>query len=361
MKEVIEQIGASFEKFKSEQNGRVLNLEDQLNAIETHLARQMFPGGEPAPVASGKWGVDIKGRKVPVLAQSEKMADHFRPETGQVWSIGDFVRGSMGIRSEASVIERGSATVPAFVSAQIIDAIRAKTRVIQAGSQTIVIDGPTNLCRIDEDPTVYEHVEGVEDISESLPVFSPVALNPTALVALIPLSMEVVQDSPNLDAALSMALAGSFAGKLDALSIAKILADGDIPTSETGQATNDWSGLLAAVGAMLELDQDLPKACISAGADYVARQGTSGESGWFGFPPFLANLLDLPTSSVSAGTAILGDFARGFGIAVRQELRLEVVRWAQAKKASHLLVAHARMAGYVLQPNALFIQQASVD
>jgi hypothetical protein len=67
--------------------------------------------------------------------------------------------------------------------------------------------------------------EAIADVSESLPVFEPVGFDPGSLAALIPLSQEIVQDSPNLDAALQAAIAGAFALKLDQLSIAKILAD----------------------------------------------------------------------------------------------------------------------------------------
>ena len=45
---------------------------------------------------------------------------------------------------------------------------------------------------------------------------------------------------------------------------------------------------------------------------------------------------------------------------MRQELRLEIVRFAKPGSASHLLVAHMRAAGVVMQPKALFIQKKTV-
>jgi hypothetical protein len=249
------------------------------------------------------------------------------------------------------------------VSARIIDAIRAKARVVQAGALTIPIEGKTSIARIDADPTVIEHTEGAGDITESLPVFSPVALDPKVLACLIPLSIEVVQDSPNLDAALNRSIAAAFASKLDTLSIATILADGTIPTSGAGEATDSWAGVVAALGSMLAADQDIPSALICGPGDFAARAGelSSETLQWLGPVPVLATMLDLPTTSMSDGTAIYGGFAAGFGIAVRQELRLEVVRWGKAAYGSHLLVAYARMGGNVLQPASLYIQQASVS
>jgi len=328
--------------------------------------RAAFFGAQGQTPEAGRAGatfaVDVRGQRIPVLARGERLASHYPHEKD--WSVGDFVRASMGIEvREASVVERGVALVPDFVSAQIIDAIRAKTRVIQAGALTIPIEGKTSLARIDADPTVIEHTEGAGDITESLPTFSPVSLDPKTLAAMIPLSIEVVADSPNLDQALNRSIAAAFASKLDTLSIATILADATIPTSGAGENTASWAGVIAALGSMLAANQDIPTALICGPGDFAARAGelSSETLQYLGPVPVLATMLDLPTTSMSDGTAVYGGFAAGFGIAVRQELRLEVVRWGKAAYGSHLLVAYARMAGYVLQPNALYIQAASVE
>jgi len=369
LKKMIEEMGTAAEKFRADYDKRIKKIEAQGNAIETALANAQFPGGGgssglsvAADSGAGKFALAVHGKKLPVLASGEKISTYY-PRTSD-WSLADFVRGSMGmeVRADASVVERGTATVPSFISAQIIDAIRAKTRVVQAGALTIAIEGKTNIARIDADPTVIEHTEGTGDITESLPTFSPVSLDPKVLACLVPLSLEIVQDSPNLDAALNRSIAAAFAAKLDNLSIATILADATIPTSATGENTASWAGVVAALGSMLAADQDIPTALICGPGDFAARAGelSSETLQYLGPVPVLAKMLDLPTTSVTDGIAIFGGFAAGFGIAVRQELRLEVVRWGKAAYGSHLLVAYARMAGYVLQPNALYIQQASV-
>jgi len=364
LKDVVEDMNNGVIRFKEKYDGKIENLERQLNAIETAVARSEFPcPGSSSHVTpnGGIFAVTIDDRKIPALASSEKLSNHFRQGSGDSWNIGDFVKGSMGLQIQASVLERGTATVPTYVSSQIIDAIRAKARIVQAGALTIPINGPTNLCRIVSDPTVSEHTEAANDVSESIPVFSPITLDPKSLVALIPLSMELVQDSPNLDSALQTSIAAAFATKLDTLSLAVILADTSILDSSTGEDTETWAGTLTAVGSALAADQDLPKALICGPGDFIARAGIIGDAGlWQGPPPVLKNMQDLFTSSMSDGTAVLGDFQAGFGIAVRQELRLEVVRFAKPTYASHVLVAYARMAGYVLQPGALYIQKKTV-
>jgi len=360
LKNMIEEQGRAAQSFMD-------RYDEKFNLLERAVALQDAPGGgsgfsSSSPHSGKFFAVTIDGRKIPVLASGEKLSNHFRQGSGDSWNIGDFVRGSMGLQIQASVLERGSATVPTYISSQIIDMIRAKSRIVQAGSITIPINGPTNICRIDGDPTIYQHTEAANDISESVPVFAPISLDPKSLVALVPLSMELVSDSPNLDSALQISLAGAFASKLDTLGIATILADTSISDSSTGEDTETWAGTLAAVGSMLAADQDLPKALICGPGDFIARAGIIGDAGlWQGPPPVLKDMKDLFTSGMTDGTAVLGDFQAGFGIAVRQELRLEVVRFAKPTYASHVLVAYSRMQGYVLQPSALYIQQKTVS
>jgi len=174
--------------------------------------------------------------------------------------------------------------------------------------------------------------------------------------------MEVVEDAKNLDAALRMSLAGAFATKLDALTITKILADTNIATSAAAEDCGTWAGTMAAVKSMLDADMDIPSAIIANTADYADRAAEVAVANgvWLGAPPVLANMLDLFTTNVTTGTAILGDFAKGVAIAVRRNLQLEVVRFQAPTKATHLLVASARLEGYVLQPAALYIQKTTV-
>ena len=259
----------------------------------------------------------------------------------------------------SAAVVSGPATVPTSVGAEIIDAVRAAATVVQAGAGTITIDGPSNIARIATDPTVYAHTEGVEDIQESDLVLEPVALNPGALVAAVPLSMEIVADSPNLDQALQTSLAAAFAAKLDALCLAMILADAAIPKSAVAHDPKLWDKTLLAIAAAMTANQGIPLAMINNSADFIARAGllASTAGSWLGKPPILANMAELPTTKLAAGTGIFGDFAKAFAIAVRQGLRLEVIRFGKHKSATHVLVAHARMGGVVLQPKRLFIQK----
>jgi HK97 family phage major capsid protein len=271
------------------------------------------------------------------------------------FSVGEYVRDAMMGRKVAS----GTALVPTRIGAQIIDDVRAATVLIRAGAVTIATEGPTNLCRITGDPTVYEHTEGATDISESDPTVAAVALNPKTLAALVPLTLEVVQDSPNLDAALRTSISAAMALKLDQLGIAVVLADATIPDSAVAHDPADWTKVVLAVGAAVAANQPVPTASIVTPANFAARNGqlASTAGSWLGKPPFLAGMLEYPTSSMTADISILDGFERGVAIAMRQDLTLEMVRFGKPTSGQHYLVAYMRAAAVVLQPKALFIQK----
>lgn len=310
---------------------------------------------DTAPARQAKRFHSVNGHEVKYFAADEKLS---KGATMEDFSLGSWVRDLMlGTKAASS-----TAVVPTGVSGSIIDRVRAKTALVEAGAGTITIAGPTNVARLTGDPTVYEHTEATADVSESDITFAGVALNPKTLMATIPLSLEVVADSPNLDDLLNTALAGAFGSKLDTLGIALILADAAVPTSSASQSCATWAGVLAAVTQALAANQDTPAAHISTTADFMARAGqlASTAGSWLGKPPALANMAELFTSSMTADTAIFGDFAAALAIAVRQELTVELVRHGKPTSGQHLLVATLRGAPVMLQPGRLFIQKTTV-
>ncbi len=333
---------------------------EQIKALDKQIRAQKG-GFDPRGLLGPYTAYDLDGKAYPVVDSRSAVAN-ITPRDDTGFTLAGFVRASMGLEGRTTPVGTGTALVPQYLSANIIDLVRAKSRVVQAGAITIPIEGPTYICRIDADPTVYQHTEAAEDITESAPTFTPLKLDPKALVATVPLTMEVVEDAKNLDAALRMSLAGAFATKLDALTIATILADTNIATSAAAEDCGTWAGTMAAVKSMLDADMDIPSAIIANTADYADRAAevATANGTWLGAPPVLANTQDLFTTNVTTGTAILGDFAKGVAIAVRRNLQLEVVRFQAPTKATRLLVASARWEGYVLQPAALYIQKTTV-
>lgn len=359
IKNAVTEIGEGFDGFKRKHAESVASLSEKVDLLETRMNR---PG---AFITSSELDQGVPrtlktqdGRELPFLTSEQKFADLHRESRGDDFSIGEFCRASL-LGSREGKAATGPALIPVGLGAMIIDAVRSKTVIVEAGAQTIVIDSPVNLARLTGDPVVYSHVEAATDISESDITATAVSLNPKTLVALIPLTTELVSDSPNLDSVLQAALTGAFAQKLDELCVATILADAGIPKSLAAHDPAVWGKILEAVSAALGLDQDLPSAFIGTPANFIARasQLASTAGSWLGRPPALAGMRELFTSSMPADQAIFGNFREAFAIAMRQELRVEVIRHARPTSGSHLLVCHMRADGVVLQPGRLFWQK----
>jgi HK97 family phage major capsid protein len=357
--EIIRLVEAQGSDIKNWREAQELKFNELQKSTDQFILASQRPGASLGNSSEVKHLTTADGRKLPMLAREQKATDLYRTNDSDGFTLGEFARDAIvGSRKAQS----SAALVPTFIGGQVIDMVRARTVIVEAGAGTILIDGPTNLARLTSGPTVYQHTEAATDIVESDIFAAPVTLNPKLLAVNIPLTVEVVADSPNLDAVLSMALAGAFAAKLDALCIATLLADTGIPDSAAGQDPAVWAKLLEAVGAALALNQRLPSAHISAPADWIARasQLASTAGTWLGKPPALAGMAELQTTGLTAGTALFGNFAEAFAIALRSDLRVEVVRHAKPGSASHLLVAHMRADGVVLQPGHLFKQLKTV-
>jgi hypothetical protein len=353
----VDAIMKSLDKFEANINQYLVTQRehaDRLMSLEQRAALRPTDGAPEGAVNGVRRLRTADGKLLPWLKSEQQLADLYRGQRTE-FNLGDFCRDAVCGSTKAA---SGPALVPLFVAGQVIDAVRARTVLIEAGSGTIEIGGPTNLARLTSGPTVYQHTEAAVDIVESDIVAAAVPLNPKTLAVLVPLTVELVQDSPNLDALLSVALAGAFAAKVDSLGLATLLADTAIPKSGSAQSPAIWLKTLEAVGAALAANQQLPTAHISNCADFVARasQLASTAGTWLGKPPALAGMMELQTTALTAGTAFMGGFAEAFAIALRSELRVEVVRHAKPTSASHLLVAHMRADGVVLQPGKLFKQ-----
>lgn len=354
LKNVIDQTAEAFEAFKKTNDQRTAALQDRIEELE---AKGMITGrtgtsaGEPVRYLKTQ-----SGEQLPYLSKAQRFAD-LGGSDREAFDIGAYCRAAIMGGAEGKVAS-GSMLVPTGVGSQIIDMIRARTVVIEAGAGTIRISGPTNLAKLTGDPDVIQHTEAANDITESDITAAAVALNPKLLAALIPLTVELVEDSPNLDQLLRTSISAAFASKIDTLAIAKIVASG-LPASAAAHDPATWTGTNLAIAAALAANQGLPTAHISTAANYAARSvilaSTAGS--WLGRPPYLSGMQELFTTSVTADTAIFGNFAEAVAIAIRSDLTLEVVRHGKPGYGSHLLVAHARADAVVLQPTKLFHQK----
>lgn len=365
--EVKDQVLAAIAAIGEQSKSQLAGFGERLSALEMEAAdiiarvKSHTRGGDLSDAdAAPRELKTTDGKVLPVLRGKQRARDFLgTPDDSDGFTIGGYCKDAIvGSRKAAS----GPALVPTYVAADVIDAVRRRVVLNEAGAGMILINGPTNMAQLTGDPTVHQHTEGADDIAESDILAAPVSLNPKTLGVLVPLTEEVVQDSPNLDALISTALAAAFAAKLDELGLATLLANANIPASAVAQNPAVWAKVLEAVGAALALNQGLPTAHISSPADMIARAGqlasTSGT--WLGAPPLLSGMRELQTTGLTAGTALFGDFAAAFAFAVRSTMTVEVLRYQKPTRATHLLVAQMRADGVVLQPARLFKQLATV-
>ncbi len=363
IKQAIDQTAAAFAAFSQKTDAERAALLERIEAIE---AARLSPGGGVATKGGGEYRMlhTVSGDALPWLRADQKAVDFYRStrkagQQDEEFSIAEYARAAVLGAPEGRKIASGTATVPTMVGSRIIDLVRAQSVLARAGAGTILIDGPTNLARITGDATVIQHTEAANDVTESDITVAAVALNPKSLVANVPLTVELVQDSPNLDAVLQTSMAGAFALKLDALGITKILADAGVTQSLVAHDPATWTGTNAAIAIALAANQNLPTAHISTPANFAARSAilASTAGSWIGKPPYLAAMQELFTTSMSTDVALFGQFDAGVAVALRQNLTLEIVRHGKPATFSHLLVAYMRAEVVVLAPGRLYEQR----
>lgn len=298
----------------------------------------------------------------------------FQRPAGNTMRAGDFIRASLGMGDmdfRADQVRNtgaaGGFTVPSFVSAEIIDAARARSRVIQAGARTIPVQGDTSFATIEQDPAFANHAEN-QTIDESEIIFGSRNFQPQTKVALIRASVELVEDSPTFNNTVDAVLAAAFAVEMDKLALrgtgvgeqlGVLATPGVYEISGAGLAT--WSPFARAYQAV-RFSNYTPGAFITSPGGIGAIDGLiegGGSNQPLRRPPSLETTAFLDTTSIleddsPAGTqAVTGQWDQLF-IATRTGLTIEATRTGgdALTKLSVLIRAYARLDGFVVSKRA---------
>jgi HK97 family phage major capsid protein len=150
-----------------------------------------------------------------------------RPEHLRGMNAGQFLR-AMIVQDKTEVERRalaeatdsaGGYTVPDVLSAELIDAARAASVVMQAGARTVPLTSDRNtIARVLTDPTPAWRAEAGA-IANSDPTFGPVVLTPQSLAVSVDISAELMADSLNLASSLPGILAAAMAVELDRVAL----------------------------------------------------------------------------------------------------------------------------------------------
>jgi HK97 family phage major capsid protein len=222
------------------------------------------------------------GKPVFAFSKGESLAAHYGHADDPDISLGEIVRSMLlgGGRKElrAALAEgtdsAGGYTAPVSLQSQVIDKLRARSTVFQAGAKTVPLETKeTSIVTIVTDPTATWRAEN-SDVSSSDAAFGVVQFNPHTLAVVVPVSQELVEDSLNLDEALNRSLSAAFAAELDRVAllgsgsgdepkgISNVSGIGSVSAGTNGAAPTNWNLFVQALGTLRAANAADPTACI---------------------------------------------------------------------------------------------------
>jgi len=200
-------------------------IDEEITDMAKKANRPSVDGTYPANANKGEVWVDAKSRdKVNVLTHGQTLSD-----TKQTPSIGRLMRGivlggraddakeleterkAMGVSSDPS----GGYTVAGALANEWIDLLRANMVLSQAGARTVPMStGSLSIARVTSDPVVTWHGENAA-ITAAEPTFGQITLNAKTAVCLVKMSLELSQDSANIEQILQSTIVSAMAGAID--------------------------------------------------------------------------------------------------------------------------------------------------
>jgi len=316
------------------------------------------------------WGGD--NNETRALRDDESAVDFLghRSETHSLngLSLDGFLRGAVaGPRSDVERRALGEAsdstggyTVPTRLSAQLIDRLRDVSAVNQAGVRTGLLTSDRHrFARVDADPVATWRTENSE-VTPSDPSFSQLEFQPRSLAVLVKVSRELLEDSVNVEQALSELLSSAISQEIDRVAL---FGSGTAPeplgltgTPSINEVAVD--GPLSSYEPMIQASEKIlsgnapsPTAAILAPREWATitgfvdanNQPLNMPQGPTGIKQIVAS--KVPTdggTNSDESSIILGNF-RHLWLGVRTDIRVEVLRDRFAENLQYGFMAHIRL------------------
>lgn len=221
----------AFAEFKARQ-------EQRLDQLELKAARPAGMGVATAALPSAAW-IDAKSKtRVPVLRAGDSLAALEGKASGATPSVGRVLRGLVmgGTADDARELEderkalaintdpSGGYTVAGALSSQWIDLLRANMVLSRAGALTVPMEtNSLSLARLTADPAVSWHAENAA-LTATEPTFGNMTLTAKTVVCLVRMSLELSQDSANIEEILERSIIGSMAAAIDSAGLVGVTA-----------------------------------------------------------------------------------------------------------------------------------------
>lgn len=369
---------------------RMISTDDISNSIDGYTS-----GGDPVrpsvrgPKTAGEQWRDSQGNSAQVYAKSEKV---FEPSGGSLQNsmnvgtlMSAMVLGASSPQVKNALSEgtdsAGGYTVPENLTRQMIDIMRSKSRVVEAGATTVMLGtDTTKMARMLTDPVPAWRAENAS-VAESDPTFDSVSFNARSLAVMVKVSRELLEDSINIDAALMNALSQSLALEFDRVAL---LGSGTAPEPRgvantagvlsvdmgtNGSVIASYAPVLSSMQQLSSANADAPTAAIMAPRSYYDFAGLLDTNNQpLNAPKAVAALPFLETTQIPVdeahGTAtdasriIVGDYTQ-LMIGMRSSLRIEILREAFSDKLQYGFLAHMRADVAVAQPTS-FCQMTGI-
>lgn len=129
--EIIRLVEAQGSDIKSWREAQELKFNELQKSTDQFILASQRPGASLGNSSEVKHLTTADGRKLPMLAREQKAADLYRTNDSDGFSLGDFARDAIvGSRKAQS----SAALVPTFIGGQVIDMVRARTVIVEAGA-----------------------------------------------------------------------------------------------------------------------------------------------------------------------------------------------------------------------------------
>ena len=272
----------------------------------------------------------------------------------------------------------GGATVPTFLAAEVIDLLRGQAQVMNAGATIVPLNTLTNsIARLTADPGAAWHVESAPDLEVSDPTFDNVVFTARTLGSIVRLSREVLQDSVNINSAVSNALARSFASELDRVclvgsgvasqpkGLSGISYVGSVSMGTDGDRLTDYDPFIDAVQKVLDAKANMPTAFILAPRTTAAlAKLKDGLMQPLRIPDLLRNIPFLtsqtvPVTQTQGGATNASSVFAGYWpelwVGIRSTLQIELLREVFAANFQYGILCSLRADIQVAHPGSFCI------
>lgn len=382
MSEAHEGLMTLYDLIEGEKDHRTASGNREPRAMSAQEARRpIMPDAVAGHDPTGGWfsqrEADADRSEVSVaLRPEERFADWAKrhaPESRSDLSPGAMLRAmAFGAKNDTErralnegTDSAGGYTVPTVLSAALIDRLRRQSVLVRAGARTVPLTSDANvIAKLTADPTPAWRAEAGA-VATSDPTFGAVTLAPKSLAVIVKFSRELLQDSLNIESALTNAITQAMALEVDRAGLFGTGSDNQptglvniagINTLDVGGPLSVYTGghygpLVKARTQLLTANAGEPTAYIMHPREDGTLVGALDGNGLpLTGPARIAAIPQLVSTAVpinggvgtNEASIITGNFAH-FIIGMRESLRLEVLRELYAATGELAMIAHMRV------------------